>query len=131
MMSPAGIQDTMNEGGASMISVKSDGTFDRIRVEAEIARLESLLVDLRRLRAGGHPSRAELAAAPSIDQWTMERRAVPCLVGLIQGHPGLPAMSFSATSDVWILDDQRGYARTLSRIYALGLRRGERTGSVQ
>ncbi|MFC4171633.1 hypothetical protein ACFOYU_06130 [Microvirga sp. GCM10011540] len=116
-----------------MITVHPYGTVDRHRLDAEIDRLETLLGDMKRLRDGGCPSVEELAAAPSIDQWSINVRPAPCLVGLVQGHPRteLPTLRPVATSDLWILDPARSYARTLSRIYALGLARGERTGSIQ
>jgi hypothetical protein len=105
---------------------------DDARLDAEIARLESLVSDLKRLRAGDVPTAQEIAAAPSIDQWEVAMRSEPALIGLIQGHPkGLPHLKPSVTSGLWIIDPVRGYARTLSRLYALGLRRGEHTVTVQ
>lgn len=105
-----------------MFIVKEDSSSDDARLDAEIERLESLVSDLKRLRAGGVPTAEEIAAAPSIDQWDVAMRSEPALVGLIQGHPkGLPHLRPSVTSGLWIIDPVRGYARTLSRLYALGL----------
>lgn len=107
-----------------MIFAKS-GRFDPVRLDIEIARLQALVDDLRRLRRGEHPSPAELRVAPSIDQWVIGERKVPCLLGLVQGHPDLPQLRLSMTSELEVFNGERGYARTRSRLYALGLRQGE------
>ncbi|MXQ10451.1 hypothetical protein [Microvirga makkahensis] len=115
-----------------MIIVRDDGSFNDTLLDIEIARLESLVSDLERLRDGGVPAAEEIAAAPIIDQWEVAMRSEAALIGLIQGHPrGLSMLRPSVTSGLWIIDPVRGYARTLSRIYALGLRRGEHAGSIQ
>ncbi|MBJ6125424.1 hypothetical protein [Microvirga splendida] len=108
-----------------MIKASKSGVLDFYHLDQEIARLEALLDDLHQLRRGRHPSAEELAAAPSIDQWSLTTRFVPCLVGLIQGHPSIPQLKLSVTSDLEVINTARGYARTRSRLYALGLRRGE------
>jgi hypothetical protein len=108
-----------------MIMASTSGLLNTYGLGQEIARLEALLEDLRRLRRGEHPSPAELATAPSIDQWIVANRKVPSLVGLVQGHPHLPQLRLSQTSDLEVLNVARGYARTRSRLYALGLRQGE------
>ncbi len=111
-----------------MIKASESGVLDFDHLDQEIARLEALLDDLHRLRRGKHPTTEELAAAPSIDQWSMSTRFVPCLVGLIQGHPSIAQLKLSITSDLEVINEARGYARTRSRLYALGLRRGETAG---
>jgi hypothetical protein len=108
-----------------MIMASKSGLLNSHGLDKEIARLEALLSDLRRLRGGEHPSPAELAMAPSIDQWIVAERKVPSLVGLIQGHPHIPQLRLSQTSDLEVINEARGYARTRSRLYALGLRQGE------
>ncbi|WP_378951240.1 DUF6634 family protein [Mesorhizobium sp. ANAO-SY3R2] len=45
----------------------------------------------------------------------------PCLAGLSSGHPKLPGTQRPIrTSDVWLVSQDWGWARTLSRWYRLG-----------
>ena len=85
----------------------------------EIAKLERLLADLRRIAVGDMPTDQELAAAPLIDQWVGSVRSEPCLVGHITGHPRLPG-SISTTSGIWVMAPELGWARTHNRFYRLG-----------
>lgn len=87
--------------------------------EFEIARLEALLADLRRFAAGDLPSAAALRDAPFLDEWALGVRPVVCLTGSVLGHPILTGPTIQ-TSDVWALAPSLGFARTLSRLYALG-----------
>lgn len=108
-----------------MIKASASGLLSFHDLDKEIARLEAMLDELRRLRRGEHPSPDELAAAPSIDQWELSTRPAPCIVGLIRGHPSVPQLKYAVTSDVEVINAARGYARTRSRLYVLGFRRGE------
>jgi hypothetical protein len=108
-----------------MIRASKSGILNHVDLDREIARAEAYLYDLRRLRRGEHPSPDELAAAPSIDKWSLGTRFAPCLYGFIKGHPSIRHLKLSVTSDLEVINAARGYARTRSRLYSLGLRRGE------
>lgn len=89
----------------------------------EIARLENLLCDLRRLAEGRLPSSDSLAMAPLIDGWAEAVRTVTCLIGRMHGHPTCRG-SLSVTTDVWVWAPELGWARTMSRFYRLGRPQG-------
>jgi hypothetical protein len=88
-------------------------------IAIEIKRLEGLLQDLKRARMGQHPNHETIANAPVLDGWQIARRPEPCLVGTMHGHPYVQDGHLGMTSGVWLLAPTHGYARTLSRIYAL------------
>lgn len=91
-----------------------------IAFEEELERLQALVADMERLRAG--LSHAELAAdAPLLDYWSLTTRSEVCLVGRSTGHPLLPgARRPISTSCLWVMSKDRRFARTLSRWYRLG-----------
>lgn len=88
-------------------------------IDSEINRLERLLADLRRIRDGMAPNTDDLASAPSIHHYGIGARSAMCLVGHVTGHPNVRG-SLSVTSDLWVFAPELGWARTLSRFYALG-----------
>lgn len=86
---------------------------------AEIEKFSQLALDLKKLMVGEYPFDTELVQTPFIDQWSIIMRPVPCLFGVVQGHPRLgngPAV----TSQLMFLDPDRQWARTHSRLYVLG-----------
>lgn len=93
-------------------------TFDDAQVRRQHRLVQALAADLERIRLGIGPSSAELALAPRIDDWRPCVRAEPALTGLISGHPS--ASGLSVTSGLYVLDPDRGFARTFSRFYLLG-----------
>ncbi len=88
-------------------------------VAGEIARLESLLVDLERIGSGKLPTQEELAGAPLLDPFGFGTRELPCLIGGNHGHPLLRGPVIK-TTEVWVFAPNLGWARTLSRFYRLG-----------
>lgn len=93
------------------------------RLDVEIQRTQGLTADLKRLRAGDFPSPAEIARMPMINGWRMGALMLPSIVGTITGHPEIGMTvnrTMSMTSDLWVLAPKYGFARTLSRFYALG-----------
>jgi hypothetical protein len=90
-------------------------------LEMEIERLRRLADDLEDIRFGRHPGRRTLATAPRIESWSLSRRSVVCLTGRVFGHPAISEGGIGVTTDVWALAPGLGYARTLSRYYALGM----------
>ncbi|KQU04988.1 hypothetical protein [Rhizobium sp. Leaf453] len=93
----------------------------------EIRRLKKLVVALERLEAGSIFSPA-LMAVPFLDQWVQSSRKVPCLEGVVEGHPALPDGHLVVTSEVYahfIVEDEH-FVRTLNRWYRLGIPRQEK-----
>lgn len=89
--------------------------------EHEFRRLSSLVADMEAIGNGVPPERLTDGAAPVLDRWRHGVRYVPCLVGLSTGHPLLPGRGRSIyTSELWMIDEDHGWARTLSRWYRLG-----------
>ena len=61
--------------------------------------------------------------APILDEWQLVVRPVPCLVGLSTGHPRLPGERRSiVTSEIFLISESLGWARSYSRWYRLGQR---------
>lgn len=89
-------------------------------LESDLERLRGLIWDLERIHRGQHPDKATLAEAPRLDDWNIARRPEACLTGIMTGHPKIADDQLGATSGVWVLAPGLGYARTLSRFYALG-----------
>lgn len=74
-----------------------------------------------RIREGELPTNADLAAAPRLEGWAIEE-VLPGLfrlVGVVSGHPEI-ADGWCSTSVLLVLDQHRGYAWTVSRLYKLG-----------
>lgn len=88
----------------------------------EAGRLRALAIDIERILQGVEPqAMAGEGPAPILDRWFLANRAVPCLIGLSTGHPTLVGANRSiATSDVWLMSEEKTWARTLSRWYRLG-----------
>jgi hypothetical protein len=86
------------------------------------AQLRRLADDVERLAHGAQPSTSDLAAAPLADWWRFTRRETLALIGVVSGHPSRPDGDprTMVTSEIFALDLERGWARTLSRFYALG-----------
>jgi len=87
----------------------------------ETERLSALIGDMKRLQRGVAPEALADVDVPILDQWKLTARPVSSLSGRSSGHPGLGGINPSTgTSDPWILTEDRGWARTLSRWYRMG-----------
>jgi hypothetical protein len=91
----------------------------RLNLLFESRRLERLARDMRLVAAGLAPTEVELEAAPIIDGWRFGCRTLTSLEGTSIGHPRLPDGPVH-TTDLWVIDSKRRWARTLSRYYVLG-----------
>jgi hypothetical protein len=91
------------------------------RPELIIEMLRRLASDLARIRTGKGPTAAEIESAPILDRWALDVRPASCLGGDVRGHPLLSDRRRIATSEVFAIDPIRGWARTFSRFYALGV----------
>lgn len=92
----------------------------------QIAALEALIADLRRIAAGQAPTAADLKDAPILNNWSHADHHQPCLIGYVQGHPVLGSNRVIKTSGIWAGDGSKGWVRTYSRFYRLGQPRSER-----
>lgn len=81
-----------------------------------VLKLRSLADDLDTLNGPRDRS------APLIYDWTLSRRAVPCLVGRSVGHPTVAAENPMFTGELFYFDEERGIARSFNRWYRLGNR---------
>lgn len=89
--------------------------------ELELGGLSALVADMAAIQRGVSPERLSNGEAPILDRWVVATRTIPCLAGLSSGHPRLVGNGRPiTTSDLWLLSDDRTWARTLSRWYRLG-----------
>ncbi|MHA6646240.1 DUF6634 family protein [Mesorhizobium sp. A623] len=87
----------------------------------EMERAKSLAVDMERIHRGVSPEAVAGGDSPILDRWCLGSRVVPCLMGFSTGHPTLTGQNrLITTSDVWLMSEDMGWARTLSRWYRLG-----------
>lgn len=87
----------------------------------ELARLSALVADMEAIGRGLGPEDLVEGEAPLLDRWILGRCPIRCLVGLSTGHPRLPGENRPiGTSDLWLISEDRSWARTLSRWYRLG-----------
>jgi hypothetical protein len=78
------------------------------------------LADRDRINEGWRPGEAELAGAPLLEDWMIERgNGVHYLIGAVTGHPHVKA-GLMTTSAVVVMSEQEGWARTANRWYRLG-----------
>jgi hypothetical protein len=98
----------------------SDGGPSRGLLLGEADRLESLAFDLRLLERLGSVPPDRLFAAPTLENWSLATVAAVCLEGRVSGHPKLGDDRLIRTSDLWLVNEDDRWARTLSRFYRLG-----------
>jgi len=103
-----------------MVTIK-DGKYNREQLELEIRMLKSLVDDLERIFKGDYPDEQLLTNSPAITNWKLSTRRTTCLEGVLFEHPRLGfIVPNGITSELWLLDLDRNYARTFSRFYRLG-----------
>lgn len=99
----------------------------------ETERLKNLAADLTAINATPLPAHRILEAcssAPVLDDWYVGIRPVPCLFGLSSEHPILVGEGRKiATSEVFLISEEFGCARTYTRWYRLGSCRTDRVGN--
>ena len=87
----------------------------------QLQRLSALVVDFERVRDSASPEILAHGRAPILDRWALALRPTPCLAGLSTGHPSLPGENREiGTSAIWLMSQDRTWARALSRWYQLG-----------
>lgn len=84
---------------------------------------DTLAVDLRSAAAGDF---SRIRSTAELHYWSMALRTVPILTGYGVGHPTVrPGETF--TSQLFFIDEDAGWARTMSRWYRLGPRADRET----
>ncbi len=76
--------------------------------------------DIERLAANGAPTAADLARAPVIDLYRSAQRPTTALIGVVSGHPTVRNRHVAMTTEIFAIDPERSWARSWSRLYALG-----------
>jgi hypothetical protein len=99
-----------------------DLTFKNPRVRETARLVHDLSADLRRMERGDGLTDEELARAPLLVDWSLAYRFELAMAGRVEGHPVLTDGPVT-TSGLYLLDENGGFARTLSRFYRLGGRR--------
>lgn len=97
----------------------------KFHTSEQISRLQRFVNDLERLEAGLiRPP--DLMAEAFLNQWSHSARKVPCLQGIVEGHPSLPDGHVIVTSEVFwhFHGDDEHFVRTRNRWYRLGKKRG-------
>jgi len=84
-----------------------------------VNKLEALTEDLSDILFGSVPQPDVLAKAPLLDSWRIGLVFSPVLIGHVVGHPRVPDGAVT-TSEVWLMDEGKRWARSFSRFYRLG-----------
>jgi hypothetical protein len=83
-----------------------------------IELLRQLADDLDGIVKGITPAPAELASAPVLRRYRLATRPSEIMIGHCTGHPTLLDGPIT-TSQIFLLDPEKRWARTLSRFYRL------------
>jgi hypothetical protein len=82
-------------------------------------KLAGLAADVAAIRSGEGPRPSDLLGTPVLDNWSLEPFRAHLLAGTVRGHPRLGDSPVRTTMAV-LVDENEGWARTLSRYYRLG-----------
>jgi hypothetical protein len=82
--------------------------------------LEKLARDLRSMAQGDVPQQNEITKAPLLCNWSFAQRPRMVLSGKMYGHPNIADGHLAVTSELFVIDPGQQWARTYSRLYALG-----------
>jgi hypothetical protein len=85
-------------------------------------KFQGLAADLAGIANGEAPAPSDLLGAPVLQAWTEVPYAASRLSGQGRGHPRLGDPRNLTTSMAVVVNEQEGWARTLSRYYRLGRR---------
>lgn len=89
-----------------------------------VQRLQTMCDDAYAVLAGLPPTEKLLSSAPLLERWEAVPYEAISLAGWVTGHPTIRTGPL-VSSQVFMLDPYRRWARTLSRFYRLGSRKGE------
>ncbi|MFK4826272.1 DUF6634 family protein [Paenochrobactrum sp. BZR 588] len=98
-----------------------NGKYDEASIRNNMMLLKALAQDMEAFLNGHGPTEKVLAQSPVIESWRHSERYGPCLVGTLHSHPLLgDIVPNGITSQLWLMNKDEGWARTLSRFYRLG-----------
>ncbi|MBB6262618.1 hypothetical protein FHS77_003200 [Paenochrobactrum gallinarii] len=101
--------------------IVQNGKFNEASIRNNIRLLKALVEDMEAFLDRNGPTKEVLEQSPVIDHWSMSERNTPCLTGSFYHHPILGELIPNGiTSQLWLLNKDEGWARTLSRFYKLG-----------
>ncbi|WP_441229553.1 DUF6634 family protein [Tardiphaga sp. 215_C5_N2_1] len=110
-----------------MFEIGNGRPADLLALASEVDRLQRLATDLM-LFTDGHLNIGD--HAPVLDNWMRTSRSAACLTGTVWDHPTLPGAGRPiVTSDLCLLVEDMGVARTMSRWYRLGRPYGSKHSS--
>ncbi|MDR6827688.1 hypothetical protein J2X48_001414 [Bosea sp. BE271] len=92
----------------------------KLRADAleRIRLLQMLTDDLTDILAGTRPTPQDLKEAVVMRNFMIGQHQVPCLIGIVEGHPRL-GTKLITTSQLFCVDPNGAWARTFSRFYKL------------
>jgi hypothetical protein len=82
-------------------------------------KLAGLAADVAAIHSGEGPRPSDLLGTPVLDNWSLEPFRAHLLAGTVRGHPRLGDSPVRTTMAI-LVDEDQGWARTLSRFYRLG-----------
>ncbi len=82
-------------------------------------RMRAMCDDLDAVLAGLPPSEKLLADAPVLQEWRKVSYSALCLAGFVSGHPTIRSGPL-VSSQLYMVDPEQKWARTMSRFYRLG-----------
>lgn len=92
----------------------------RTQALERIELLRTLSWDLAAIFDGGMPTPDQLKEAPLLRDHNFSEHKVPCVEGVVVGHPLLGDGRRIKTSQLFCVDPGMKWIRTLSRFYRLG-----------
>lgn len=91
----------------------------RSEIFRTLYKLDGLTADLREVLAGTGPAPDRILNAPKLEQWSIVPAPFRVLIGNVSGHPKIRDGEIM-TSQLFLIEDGKTWARTFSRYYRLG-----------
>lgn len=104
------------------------GTASKAELPDLVVRLRALAMSLEKAAYSGFSNEE---AHVAITDWVIAKRAVPILVGTMNGHPTVRDGRVGATTEIYYVDQQAGLVRTFNRWYRLGRPMSAAAGLLQ
>lgn len=95
--------------------------YDYYQAIEVVQRLRAMCDDVDAVLAGLPPTERLLARAPLLTGWEAAPYEAICLIGQVSGHPLIDDGPLRS-SQVYMIDPDQRWARTISRFYRLGTR---------
>lgn len=95
-------------------------TLEETLVRMRASAAGRLAEDLAQYLRGDGPTDTNLSAAPLLFDWQLTPRSTLAVRGRLEGMTG-----HTTTSEIFMIDLERGYARTFNSLFRLGRQSGE------